>query len=557
MTTTTSLGDAALGYRSLGLSVIPCRPKGKEALIEWTAYQKEPPHTDEIVMWWERWPDANIAIILGNGLFAVDLDGDAALFLLQKAGITLPDNAPMVKTGNGFHIYLAAERPIANKTALLASQDPKAQVDIKRHGGYAICPPSIHPSGATYQWVRPWQLELPKAPDTLLRLLYQPHQDNGAKPANWLAEALKGVPEGQRNDTACKLAGYFLGKGIDADTVCLILREFALNCKPPFSEAELRDVIQSIAKREKVTGAAPSSLIKCSGLQLLNEDPNQQTTGWMPFLGQKGILGPGKTTLVGGHGKSAGKTTTMAHAIRQAMKTNPGLNSLWLTEEPRSIWRNRIKLFPELATERFTLVFANNCPWKEALKRLEPEQTDVLLIDTIRAFCSIQDENDAPAWHEAIWPLILMAREKNWTLILLHHLRKSQAETGLGHAGSHAIVGMVDIAVEIHRDQHMRTRRICRARSRYEESPEEWMIELRDGELITIGDPSLVEAASLQKRVLEVLDNVQRTRAELADLLDPRPSDGALKAALRALFDGKQVQREGRGVRKDPHRWFR
>lgn len=244
--------------------------------------------------------------------------------------------------------------------------------------------------------------------------------------------------------------------------------------------------------------------------------------------------------------------------MRQNLNASPNdLRCLWLTEEPKGIWRDRVKLWPELAINNFVLVFASNMPWKQILKGLEGEETDIVLIDTIRAFCGIQDENDAPAWHEAVWPLILWAREKNWTLILLHHLRKSPAETGLGHAGSHAIVGMVDNALEIHRDIHKRTRRICKARSRFDETPEEFMIELRDGELVTLGDPGLVEAAALQKRVIEVLDATPRTRAELADLLDPKPSEGALKAALRALFDGKQVQREGRGVRKDPHKWFR
>src|SRR3990172_7300184 len=100
--------EAAVKYHSLGLHPIPCQPKDKRPLIDWKPYQERQPELTEVMQWWERWPDANVALVLGRGVFAVDLDGDAALFLLGQAGVAVPGGAPRVKTGKGYHVYLAA-----------------------------------------------------------------------------------------------------------------------------------------------------------------------------------------------------------------------------------------------------------------------------------------------------------------------------------------------------------------------------------------------------------------------------------------------------------------
>src|SRR6185295_18019208 len=104
-------------------SVFPCKPRDKRPLIEsWLPYQAEPATLDQLDVWWSQCANANIAIATGGG--AEDL-------LYEQTGIALPDAAPRVKTGNGFHVYLAIEKAIGNKAALVAAPQGKPAVDIR------------------------------------------------------------------------------------------------------------------------------------------------------------------------------------------------------------------------------------------------------------------------------------------------------------------------------------------------------------------------------------------------------------------------------------------
>lgn len=273
---------------------------------------------------------------------------------------------------------------------------------------------------------------------------------------------------------------------------------------------------------------------------------------WIPFLRLEGVVGRGLATLISSHGKT-GKTTLLVHAVRRL----PQMRALWITEEPRSLWRARVRRYPELASPNLVLVFANGRPWADLLADLRREEADnmVIILDTIRAVCGIADENDQAAVTAAIQPLVFLARQKGWALVLVHHLRKSAADVGLGHAGSHALVGLVDVAVELHRDAHTPARRVCKAISRFDATPSDWVAELRGDELHVLGDSGSLAAAETVRRVEAVLDEILRKREEIAALLEPPPSRGALHGALGALVREGRAVRQGRGTKGDPHRW--
>ena len=198
--------DAARQYLAMGLHPIPCMPRSKRPLVKWEPYQTEAPHPDEIEQWWTDWPDANVALVLGRGTFAVDLDGglDAERLLFDR-GILLP-GAPRSKTAHGAHVFLAGSVP--DRVGLLTTRGTKPQVDI-RGVGYVVAPPSVHPDGPVYEWTVPLVLPLPPAPDTLLALIRG--GQGGTKQApnehGWVIESLRGVPEGQRDHTCTRLAG--------------------------------------------------------------------------------------------------------------------------------------------------------------------------------------------------------------------------------------------------------------------------------------------------------------------------------------------------------------
>lgn len=250
----------ALRYRELGYHPVPCPPREKFPSIPWKPFQATAPTEAQIREWWTKTPDANIALVLGRGVMAVDLDGgDAAEALLREAAVELPQDAPRSRTGGGYHVLLSCDRPVGDRVALLSTNGGKPQVDI-RGIGVIVAPPSIHPSGATYQWIVPPSAEKqpPAAPSSLLALMAErpkgasaesPHGDD------WIGASLRGVGEGARNDTCARLAGFFLGKGLDPAVVTTLLQTgFAGRCTPPFPDAEVAAVVRSIAARDAVNG---------------------------------------------------------------------------------------------------------------------------------------------------------------------------------------------------------------------------------------------------------------------------------------------------------------
>lgn len=258
---------AALRYLELGFHPIPCPPREKRPSVPWKDYQTTAPTDAQVREWWTKTPDANLALVLGRGVFAVDLDGgDDAEALLREAGVELPADAPRSKTGGGYHVLLSAHQPVGDRVALLSANGGKPQVDI-RGVGIIVAPPSIHPSGATYQWlVKPEPGKRPPgAPQALLGLLAQagttappngqPKVQGAANEAGWVARALHGVGEGQRNATCAKLAGYFLGRQMDAETVTTLLSTgFGPRCIPPLPDKEVAATVKSIAARATVAG---------------------------------------------------------------------------------------------------------------------------------------------------------------------------------------------------------------------------------------------------------------------------------------------------------------
>src|SRR5262245_10918514 len=135
---------AAQEYLRLGYHPIPCLPREKRPMVAWKDFQTTMPTSEQLTTWWTRTPEANVALVLGRGRFAVDLDGGAdAEALLAAEGIALPPAAPRSRTGNGFHVFLRAATPQPDRVGLLTTDGHKPQIDI-RGIGIVVAPPSIH-----------------------------------------------------------------------------------------------------------------------------------------------------------------------------------------------------------------------------------------------------------------------------------------------------------------------------------------------------------------------------------------------------------------------------
>jgi bifunctional DNA primase/polymerase-like protein len=192
------LGAAALAYANLGYRVLPLHhpvptnvSRGRGMLCSCRdpacgAVGKHPrtPHglndatgdPAQLGRWWRHWPQANIGLVTGEVADVLDIDGPAGRAALCRftADHDLRLDGPLVRTGSGWHLYLAPTGS-GNRARLLE------QVDWRGRGGYVVAPPSRHASGRPYQWLRPLTAGLPPAPAPLHGLL-DPARAHPAQP---------------------------------------------------------------------------------------------------------------------------------------------------------------------------------------------------------------------------------------------------------------------------------------------------------------------------------------------------------------------------------------
>jgi hypothetical protein len=144
------------------------------------------------------------------------------------------------RTGSGgyhlFYQYPTNISRVANRVGIFD------RADLRADGGFIVLPPTIHPSGGRYEWVK--RGPLGAFPLALLDLQSQPKVQNDG----WITEVLRGVSEGGRNDACARLAGYFFKKGINSDIVESLLLEWNERNDPPMPVHEVRTTIKSIER---------------------------------------------------------------------------------------------------------------------------------------------------------------------------------------------------------------------------------------------------------------------------------------------------------------------
>lgn len=252
---------AALDYVRLGWSVIPVEPRGKRPLLRWQVFQYRRAEVPEIADWFHRWPDANIAVVTGivSGVVVLDLDpqqgAERTVAALQRDHGPLPETIEAHTGGGGRHLYFAHPGDVtANREGLLPG------LDLRGDGGYVVAPPSMHPSGEPYRWVRSPQVLYPlPLPQWLSHGDGAEQAPQGQPLSHWRGLLREGVSEGQRNEAIVSLAGHLLGHGIDPEVVAeLLLAWNGARCRPPLREEEVRRTLESIGRiHPREDGVAP------------------------------------------------------------------------------------------------------------------------------------------------------------------------------------------------------------------------------------------------------------------------------------------------------------
>jgi len=296
--------------------------------------------------------------------------------------------------------------------------------------------------------------------------------------------------------------------------------------------------------------------------ELLSSDAERELE-YVPLLGVDGLIARGTITLLGAHPK-AGKTTLLIHACREWLQQNRRV--VYLSEDSRPVWRERVKRFPELGALILNAIpRAHPENWARAIRELEP---DIVIVDTIRRFMPPKDENDSASVSLALAPFVDLQQELPRTaIVLVHHTKKSLSSDGeiTDIAGSHAFTAEVDaILLLAPVREHKRQRILTPIAGRlWNLSPEPLVLELSEdaSEYRVVGTAEEVlpetHARSTKEKILQAIRALGKATAE--EVFEHLRSSGEVVASshvrnlLAELVHEGVVEREGDGKRGSPY----
>jgi hypothetical protein len=236
------LFDAALAYACRHWSIIPTI--GKKPAGLWRPFQNRAPDEATLRRLFAKPGITGLAVITGQvsaGLAVRDFDKSDAYHEWAEAYPHDARTLPTVQTARGFHVYAHLQ-----EEAFTKFDDGELRADS---GHYVLLPPSLHPYGSQYRWLKPLPpvgLPLPPLPSSLVdpreqgrhredepdesskSSRFRQTQHNQTFIAWWTSAVMATLPDGpgQRNRCIFELA------------------RAVKSIKPDASKAELRAVLR-------------------------------------------------------------------------------------------------------------------------------------------------------------------------------------------------------------------------------------------------------------------------------------------------------------------------
>ena len=135
-------------YNKYKLITIPLIPNDKRPYLkEWQKLTKSKKGRD----------GDNIGAITGkvNNITVIDIDKkDNGMKIFKKWIKEYGEiDVPTVKTGDGLHLYFKYDKDLKSSLKIKIN-DKRIGIDIKSDGGQIVIPPSMHPNGKEYKWIK-------------------------------------------------------------------------------------------------------------------------------------------------------------------------------------------------------------------------------------------------------------------------------------------------------------------------------------------------------------------------------------------------------------------
>lgn len=489
-----TLVDHALDYAARGWFVHPlhnivngrctcgkageeCTGPGKHPRI--TGWQnKATTDAATIQGWWKQWPNANIGIATGlSHLCVIDLDvkhNEPSIVNWNRlvAEHIIRETGPEVTTpSKGAHIYFSANgHNLRNTAGKLA-----AGIDTRADGGYVVAPPSVTDIGEYFWTITPEECNTPQLPESLVTLLIEyapksepvsPGQPSGSSTIimpdqkQWVVDLLhQPCPQGQRNETLTRLAGYFRNLLPEPVVARLLLDWNATRCTPPLTESEVRQNIRHKFQRyEGIEQQANDTRIWLDTELMATVFP--EPTWVLP-----GILPEGLGVLAGRpkRGKSwlalqiASAVTSGKMTLGRATEAR-NVIYIALEDAPRR-FQSRLKLMGHQANGRLAALHSSPKLDKGGLQfigELVDKFSPVLLIiDTLSRITGRGRDQDSNAdMTDLLDPLQQLALSRAMSILLVDHHRKPgmDANDAIDDIiGSTAKTGVADVIWGLYR----------------------------------------------------------------------------------------------------------
>lgn len=254
-------------YADKGLKVFPLTPLSKIPIKGTNGSKEATTDVSQIEKWWEVTPQANIGLVTDKFL-VIDVDvhdkdanGYESLEVLENTFEPLPDTLKVKTANGGLHIYLMKPKGIElpQKVAILKG------IDIKAHpNNYIVAPPSkVRRTDNTigdYQVIN--KQSIVECPKWLLNFIFQSNvttvqatnANNEVRYRNkttlLLERLVKGMDEGNRNNTVASITGQLLAYGVKSSFAWELVQFMNSNSHTPLDQKELENTFLSICRRE-------------------------------------------------------------------------------------------------------------------------------------------------------------------------------------------------------------------------------------------------------------------------------------------------------------------
>lgn len=242
-----TISEQAMEYVDSGWSVLPVKPEEKRPFMtNWLQYTKTRASREMVSSWFASLTGAGVGAVTGriSGIIVLDVEHDCP-YPLDDLLKKYPTQMVSRSGSGGYHLFYSYPLNVPKVSNRVRIFDG---ADLRADGGFIVLPPTRHPNGRQYEWVKKGPLGA--FPLALLDLRSEPMTGN----EGWITEALRGVTEGGRNDTCARLAGYFFKKGMNYDIVEALLLDWNEKNDPPLPVREVRTTIKSIERSHAFVG---------------------------------------------------------------------------------------------------------------------------------------------------------------------------------------------------------------------------------------------------------------------------------------------------------------